>query len=126
MRSTLSSSPAPAKRATSTLMPVNSDDDEDDDDDEDLPRDADRRVAGEADEVADHDVVDDALHPADDVRAASSATRASTRRGERALDDRAIEGFREIGEWRGSVSVAATPEVDVAMSVKGGYRASLA
>ena len=31
-------------------------------------RDADRGVAGEADEVADHDVVDDALQPADDVR----------------------------------------------------------
>ena len=41
--------------------------DEDDDDENDLPADADRRVADEADVVAHHDVIDDALQPGDDV-----------------------------------------------------------
>ena len=35
------------------------------------------------------------------------------------------KGFREIGVCGGSVSGAATPEVGVATSVTGGYRASL-
>ena len=41
--------------------------DEDDDDEEDLPADADRGVAGEADVVPDHHVIDDALEAADHV-----------------------------------------------------------
>ena len=42
-------------------------------------RDADGGVAGVADEMADHHVIDDALQPADRCSAASSATRASRR-----------------------------------------------
>ena len=41
--------------------------DEDDDDEDDLPADADGRVAGEPDEMADQHVIDDALQPADDI-----------------------------------------------------------
>ena len=48
-------------------MPVNERADEDDDDEDDLPADADGRVGGVADEMADHRVVDDALQPRDDV-----------------------------------------------------------
>ena len=64
----LVASPAPAKRATSTLMPVNSDVMKTMTMTKICQRHADRGVAGEADEVADHDVIDHALQPADDVR----------------------------------------------------------
>ena len=55
--------------------------DEDDDDEEDLPADADGGVAGKADVVADHHVVDDALQTTDRVLAAPSATPSSRPRG---------------------------------------------
>ena len=67
MRFTLSVSPAPAKRATSTLIPVKI---------EEMKmmttmkiwhEHADGGVAGVADRVPDDHLVDDALEPADDV-----------------------------------------------------------
>ena len=87
VRSTFSSSPAPANRATSTLIPVNSDVMNDDDDDEDLPRHADRGVAGESDDVADHHVVDDSLEPADDVGQHRRPRDLPNRRGQVSFDD---------------------------------------
>ena len=65
--------------------------DEDDDDEEDLPAHADRRVAGEADVVADHRVIDDALQPADRVLQDRRPRHLPDRRRERAFDKGAIE-----------------------------------
>ena len=125
MRFTLSSSPAPAKRDDEHAHPREERRDEDDDHDEDLVRDTDGRVRGEADEMSDHDVIDDPLQPADDVREHRRPRELpyGGRRGP-SMSERS-KGFRGIGVWRGSVSSAATPEVGVAMFVKGGYRASL-
>ena len=68
-------------------MPVNNDMMNDDDDDEDLPRDADRGIAGEANEVADHHVIDDALEPADDVGEHRRPRELPHRRGQVSFDD---------------------------------------
>ena len=68
--------------------------DEDDDDEEDLPADADRGVAGEADVVADHHVIDDALEAADHVLDHRRPGQAPHGARDRPLDDRAIERRR--------------------------------
>src|SRR4029079_4056081 len=82
--------------------------DERDDDEEDLPRDTDGRVALVADEVSDQDVVDDALHAADDVREHRRPRDLPYGGLERPLDDGAIvaPSLRGCGEsghsvWRG-------------------------
>ena len=61
--------------------------DEDNDDDEDLPRHADRRVAGVAHEVADQGVVDDALQPAEHVGEHGRPRELPDHGAERPLDD---------------------------------------
>ena len=65
--------------------------DEDDDHEEDLPADADRRVAGEADVVTDHHVIDDALEPADHVLQHGGPRQTPHRPRDRTFDDRTIE-----------------------------------
>jgi hypothetical protein len=65
--------------------------DEDDDDEDDLPADADGGIAGVADEVADHRVVDDALQPRDDVLQHRRPRDAPDGRTDGAFDDGAIE-----------------------------------
>ena len=99
-------------------MPVNSDDDEDDDDDEDLPRDADRRVACEADEVADQDVIDDALQPADDVREHRRPRDLPDGRTQRPFDDRAVE-LSALAGGRGRARGAAADGVVVSGTADG-------
>ena len=88
---TLSGSLAPAKRATSTAMPVNSE----------LMKTMTTRMIcqltpmaalrGVADEVADHRVVDDALQPGDDVLQHRRPRESPDRRADGTFDDRAIE-----------------------------------
>ena len=67
--------------------------DEDDDDQEDLPADPDGRVAGEADHLADHRVIDDALRAADRVLQHRRPREVPHGRRQRAIDDAAIEAL---------------------------------
>ena len=91
MRSTLSPSPAPAKRATSTLMPVNSD----------VMKTMTTRMICHDTPIAalpvnptrwpDQRVIDDALKPADDVGQHRGPGDLPDRRAERPLDDGPVE-----------------------------------
>ena len=65
--------------------------DEDNDDDDDLPTDADRSVAGVADEVTDHHVVDDPLQTGDDVLQHRRPGKTPYRTTDRSVDNRPVE-----------------------------------
>ena len=64
--------------------------DEDDDDENDLPADANRRVAGEPDEVPDEHVIDDPLQAADDIGEHRRPRDLPDRRLQRPFDDRSV------------------------------------
>ena len=81
--------------------------DEDDDDEENLPADADGRIAGVADVVADQRVIDDALEAADRVLQDRRPGELPDRRHDRPIDDRAIEA---LAPWRtGSAQTPRPP-----------------
>ena len=65
--------------------------DEDDDDEDDLPADTDGRVRGVADEVPDHDVVDNALQSGNDVLQHRRPRQAPDGWTDGTFDDRPIE-----------------------------------
>ena len=71
--------------------------DEDDDNEKDLPADADRRITGEADEVADQRVIDDALEPADGVLEHGRPRDLPHGAADGTLDDRSIELATRFG-----------------------------
>jgi hypothetical protein len=77
--------------------------DEGDDDEKDLPAHADGGVAGVSDEMADHHVIDDALHAADDVGEHRGPGELPHRRTQRSLDDGAVvsayRGRRRHGRY---------------------------
>ena len=80
-------------------------------------RDADRRVAREADEVADQHVVDDPLQPADDVRQHRRPRDLPDGGAQRPLDDRTIElgvARRSLGARGRRCSFAAIYAVEKA------------
>ena len=66
--------------------------DEDDDDEKDLPGDSDRGVAGEADVVAHHHVIHDALQAGHDVLEECRPGQLPDGRAQRTLHQRAVEG----------------------------------
>ena len=77
--------------------------DEDDDDEEDLPAHANRGVAGEADEVADQRMIDNALKAADGILQNGRPGDLPHRRRDRSVDDRTIEVSDVLavaGAWR--------------------------
>ena len=76
--------------------------DEDDHDEKDLPAHADRRVAGEADVVPHHRVVDDPLQAADGVLQHRRPRDLPDRRADRSFDDRPIELAALLGRTVGS------------------------
>ena len=97
--------------------------DEDDDDQEDLPADADRRVRGEADEVADHRMIDDALQPADRVLQHRRPGDLPHRPPDRAFDDRPIE-LRPARDAAGAPPAGAESSGSAWASAGGGAVAS--
>ena len=85
--------------------------DEDDDDEEDLPADADGGVAGEADVVADHRVIDDALQPADGVLQHRRPRQLPDGGRDRAFDERTIELAGGGGSGTAAAALAGAPGV---------------